>query len=158
MSGEPRHSDARVAGHPSLVVRPAGEGPWPTIFVSGTRAEGRKLHEIRRLAEGLARAGYLVVVPDLPGLTEDRITPQSVDAATQVAQKISSTPDAEDGEVALVGVSTGATLAVPAAGDTSLKGRVSLVAGVAPYSNIETVLSVATTGHYRRLGGELILL
>ena len=157
VSGEPRLSDVRVAGHPSLVVRPAGEGPWPAVFVvNGTVPEGRKLPGVRHLAEGFARAGYLVVVPDLPGLTEDRITPQSVDAATQVAQKISSMPDAEDGEVALVGVSTGATLAVLAAGDTSLKGRVSLVAGVAPYSNIETVLSVATTGHYRRSDGELV--
>jgi len=157
VSGEPRLSDVRVAGHPSLVVRPAGEGPWPAVFVvNGTVPEGRKLPGVRHLAEGFARAGYLVVVPDLPGLTEDRITPQSVDAATQVAQKISSMPDAEDGEVALVGVSTGATLAVLAAGDTSLKGSVSLVAGVAPYSNIETVLSVATTGHYRLSGGELI--
>jgi acetyl esterase/lipase len=157
VSGEPRLSDVRVAGHPSLVVRPAGEGSWPTIFVvNGTVPEGRKLPGVRHLAEGFARAGYLVVVSDLPGLTEDRITPQSVDAATQVAQKISSMPDAEDGEVALVGVSTGATLAVLAAGDTSLKGRVSLVAGVAPYSNIETVLNVATTGHYRRAGGELV--
>lgn len=157
VSGEPRLSDVRVAGHPSLVARPAGEGPWPTIFVvNGTVPEGRKLPGVRHLAEGFARAGYLVVVPDLPGLTEDRITPQSVDAATQVAQKISSMPDAEDGEVALVGVSTGATLSLLAAEDPSLAGKVSLVAGVAPYSNIETVMSVATTGHYRLSGGELI--
>ena len=34
---DPRFSDARVAGNPSLVVRPAGEGPWPAIFlVNGT--------------------------------------------------------------------------------------------------------------------------
>jgi pimeloyl-ACP methyl ester carboxylesterase len=58
--------------------------------------------------------------------------------------------------VALVGVSTGATLALLAAEDTALRGKVSLVAGVAPYSDIETVLSVATTDHYRRSDGELI--
>jgi pimeloyl-ACP methyl ester carboxylesterase len=65
-------------------------------------------------------------------------------------------PDAEDGEVALVGVSTGATLALLASEDPTLGGRVSVVAGVAPYSDIGTVLSVATTGHYRRSGGELV--
>jgi len=51
-----------------------------------------------------------VVVPDLPGLTEDRITPHSADAVTQVAREISGRPDVEGGKVALVGVSTGATL------------------------------------------------
>jgi pimeloyl-ACP methyl ester carboxylesterase len=155
--GESRLSDAHVAGNPSLVVRPAGEGPWPAIFlVNGTVPEGRRLPAVRNLAQGFARAGYLVVVPDLPGLTEDRITPQSADAATQVALKISAMPDAEDGKVALVGVSTGATLALLAAEDPTLRRKVSLVAGVAPYSNIKTVLSVATTGHYRRSDGELV--
>jgi acetyl esterase/lipase len=156
-SGDPRLSDTRVAGNPSLVARPAGEEPWPAIFVvNGTVPEGRKLPAVRHLAEGFARAGYLAVVPDLPGLTEDRITPQTVDAAAQAALEISGRSDAEDGEVAIVGVSTGATLALLAAEDPKLDGRVSLVAGVAPFSNIKTVLSVATTAHYRRPDGKLV--
>jgi len=155
--GGPRSSQARVAGNPSLVVRPAGEGPWPAIFlVNGTVPEGRRLPAVRNLAEGFARAGYLVVVPDLPGLTEDKITPQSADAVTRVARAISGRSDAEGGKVALVGVSTGATLSLLAAEDPRLKGKVSLVAGVAPYSHIKTVLSIATTGHYRRPDGELV--
>jgi pimeloyl-ACP methyl ester carboxylesterase len=157
VSGEPSFEDVPVAGTPALVARPAGEGPWPAIFlVNGSVREGRKLPEVRNLAEGFARAGYLVVVPDLPGLTEARITPQTADATTQVAREISGWPDVEDGKVALVGVSTGATLALLAAEDPELKGKVSLIAGVAPYSNIKTVLSLATTGHYRRSDGELI--
>jgi pimeloyl-ACP methyl ester carboxylesterase len=157
VSGEPGIEDVSVAGNPALVARPAGEGPWPTIFlVNGTVRKGRKLPEVRNLAEGFARAGYLVVVPDLPGLTEDTITPQTADATTQVTREISGWPDVEDGKVALVGVSTGATLALLAAEDPALRGKVSLVAGVAPYSNIKTVLSIATTGHYRRSDGELI--
>jgi pimeloyl-ACP methyl ester carboxylesterase len=157
VSGEPGIEDVSVAGNPALVARPAGEGPWPAIFlINGTVQKGRKLPEVRNLAEGFARAGYLVVVPDLPGLTEDRITPQTADATTQVTREISGRPDVEDGKVALVGVSTGATLALLAVEDPALKGKVSLVAGVAPYSNIKTVLSLATTGHYRRPDGELV--
>ena len=156
VSGEPRFEDVPVAGNPSLVVRPAGEGPWPAVFfVNGTIPEGRKLPEVRALAEGFARAGYLVVVPDLPGLTEDEITPETVAEATDVARAVSEMPDAEDGEVALVGVSTGATLSLLAAERRELRGRLSVVAGVAPYSDIRTVLSVATTGHYRRDDGDL---
>jgi pimeloyl-ACP methyl ester carboxylesterase len=155
VSGEPGIEDVTVAGNPALVARPAGEGAWPAIFlVNGTVRKGRKLPEVRNLAEGFARAGYLVVVPDLPGLTEDRLTPQTADAATQVTREISGRPDVEDGKVALVGVSTGATLALLAAEDPTLRGKVSLVAGVAPYSNIKTVLNLATTGHYRRPDGE----
>jgi pimeloyl-ACP methyl ester carboxylesterase len=155
VSGEPGFEDVSVAGNPALVARPAGEGPWPAIFlVNGTVAKGRKLPEVRNLAEGFARAGYIVVVPDLPGLTEDEITPETARETVDVAREVSERPDVEGGEVALVGVSTGATLALVAAEDPALRGKVSLVAGVAPYSNIKTVLNIATTGHYHRPGGE----
>jgi dienelactone hydrolase len=157
VSGEPGFEDVSVAGNPALVARPAGDGPWPAVFVvNGTVREGRKLPEVRRLAKGFARAGYLVVVPDLPGLTEDEIIPETARETVDVAREVSERPNVEDGEVALVGVSTGATLALLAAEDPALRGKVSLVAGVAPYSNIKTVLSVATTGHYRRSDGEMV--
>ena len=155
VSGEPGFEDVSVAGNPALVARPGGEGPWPAIFlVNGTVAKGRKLPEVRNLAEGFARAGYIVIVPDLPGLTEDEITPETARETVAVAREVSERPDVEGGGVALVGVSTGATLALVAAGDPALRGKVSLVAGVAPYSNIKTVLNIATTGHYHRPGGE----
>jgi pimeloyl-ACP methyl ester carboxylesterase len=149
VSGEPRFGDGTVAGNPVLIARPAGEGPWPAVFfVNGTVPEGRKLPEARRLAEGFARAGYLVVLPDLPGLMEDRITPETVTETAEVARAVSGRPDAADDEVSMVGISTGATLALLAAQRPDVGDRVSLVAGVAPYSDIRTVLNVATTGSY----------
>ena len=150
VTGEPRFEDSSVAGNPALIVKPQGEGPWPALFfVNGAVREGRELPEVRRLAEALARAGYLVVVPDLPGLTSDEIGPETVSETIEVTQAVSELPDARDGRVGLVGVSTGAALALLAAKDPSLKGRVSVVAGIAPYTDIRTVLSLATTGHYR---------
>src|SRR5215203_1757556 len=59
-TGEPRFEDTSVAGNPALVAKPSGEGPWPAVFfVNGVVTEGRELPEVRRVAEGLARAGYL---------------------------------------------------------------------------------------------------
>ena len=156
VTGEPRFEEAFVAGNPALVARPGGEGPWPALFfVNGAVPQGRELPEVRRLAEGFARAGYLVVVPDLPGLTEDEITPETVSETLEVARAVSGRPDARGGEVGLVGVSTGATLALLAAEKEGLEGRVSVVAGVAPYADIKTVLNIATTGHYRKDGEKI---
>ena len=153
---EPVVEDSYVAGNPALVVKPAGEGPWPAIFfVNGTVQEGRELPEVRRLAEGFARAGFLVVVPDLPGLRSDEITPETVSETVEVAQAVAGRPDARDGEVGLVGISTGATLALLAAGDPEVGEDVSVVSGVAPYSDIRTVLNIATTGYYQ-YDGELV--
>jgi pimeloyl-ACP methyl ester carboxylesterase len=156
LTREPGVEDTVFAGRPALVAKPAGEGPWPAIFfVNGTVPEGRAYPEVQNLARGLARAGYLVVVPDLPGLTTDEITGETVSSTAEVARAVADRPDARDGRVGLVGVSTGATLSLLAAQDPAVSERVSVVAGVAPYTDIRTVLSIATTDHYRE-GGEYV--
>jgi pimeloyl-ACP methyl ester carboxylesterase len=153
MTGEPRYVETSVAGNPAFVVKPSGEGPWPALFfVNGVVAEGRKLPEVRRVAEGLARAGYLVVVPDLPGLKRGEIRPQTVQETVEVARAVPELPDARDGDVGLVGVSTGATLALLAAEDEDVAKHASVVAGMAPYADVKTVLGIATTDHYQKDG------
>jgi pimeloyl-ACP methyl ester carboxylesterase len=153
VTDEPRFVETSVAGNPAFVVRPRGEGPWPALFfVNGVVTEGRELPEVRRLAEGLGRAGYLVVVPDLPGLRRGEIRAETVHETLEVAREISERPDARDGKVGLIGVSTGATLALLAAEKEDLDGRVSVVAGLAPYADVKTLLCIATTGHYQKDG------
>jgi pimeloyl-ACP methyl ester carboxylesterase len=153
VTDEPRFVETSVAGNPAFVVRPRGEGPWPAVFfVNGVVTEGRELPEVRRLAEGLGRAGYLVVVPDLPGLRRGEIRPETVHETLEVARAVSELPAARDGEVGLVGVSTGATLALLAAEKEDLDGRLSVVTGVAPYADVKTLLSIATTGYYEKDG------
>ena len=147
---EPVVEDTVFAGRPALVARPEGEGPWPALlFVNGVVREGRNYPPVQNLARGLARAGYLVVVPDLPGLTTDEITEETVSSTVEVAQAVADRPDALDGRVGLIGVSTGATLALLTAERAEVRERVSVVAGIAPYTDIRTVLNIATTGHYR---------
>jgi pimeloyl-ACP methyl ester carboxylesterase len=156
LTRESEVEDTVFAGRPALVAKPAGEGPWPAIlFVNGTVPEGRAYPEVQNLARGLARAGYLVVVPDLPGLTTDQITEETVSSTAEAALAVADRPDARDGRVGLVGVSTGATLSLLAAQDPAVSERVSVVAGVAPYTDIRTVLNIATTDHYRE-GGEYV--
>jgi pimeloyl-ACP methyl ester carboxylesterase len=146
---EPVVEDTVFADRPALVAKPEGEGSWPALlFVNGTIREGRNYPPVQNLARGLARAGYLVVVPDLPGLTNDEITEETVSSTVETARAVADRPDAEGGRVGLVGVSTGATLSLLAAEDPEVRERVSGVAGIAPYTDIRTVLNIATTGHY----------
>ena len=147
---EPVVEDTVFAGRPALVAKPEGEGPWPALlFVNGTIREGRNYPPVQNLARGLARAGYLVVVPDLPGLMTDEITEETVSSTVEMARAVADRPGAESGRVGLIGVSTGATLALLVAEDEEVRDQISVVAGVAPYTDIQTVLNIATTGHYR---------
>src|SRR5919204_3287197 len=86
VTDKPRIEEMRVAGLPATVVRPGeGNGPWPAVvFVNGATRRGRHHPKVQRLARGLARAGFLAVVPDLPGLSLGAITPATTAAAIRV--------------------------------------------------------------------------
>jgi pimeloyl-ACP methyl ester carboxylesterase len=148
----PRIDEVVVAGQPTTLARPGeGGGPWPAIvFVNGATREGRHHPEVERLAQGLARAGFLVAVPDLPGLRLGEITPVTTDAVTRVALDVAARPDVRGGRVSLYGVSVGATLSLLAAEQSTLAGRVRAVGGEAPWVDLEKVIRLAATGYYGR--------
>lgn len=149
VTAEPRVQETMVAGVPATLVRPPGDGPWPAVvFVNGATALGRHHPDVERLARGLARAGYLVLVPDPVGLERGEITLRTLAETVAVARAVSTREDARDHRVGFVGVSVGTTLALLAAEDPALSGRVSAVAGIAPYTDLRRVIRLATTGYY----------
>jgi pimeloyl-ACP methyl ester carboxylesterase len=151
----PRVEETRIAGQEATVVRPGSGKRWPAVvFANGATEEGHLHPEVQRLARGLARADFLVVVPELPGLRQGEITVRTLSALVQVARTTADRPDAEDGRVGFIGVSVGSSLALAAAEDPALAGRVSALAGIAPYADLKEVARLATTG-YIRSGGTL---
>jgi pimeloyl-ACP methyl ester carboxylesterase len=149
VTGEPESRDERVVGIPTTIVEPAGEGPYPTVvFVNGATPIGREEPAVERLARGLARAGYRVLVPDLPGLREGEISAHTVSATVEVIRSTAPAAETRGGKVGLVGVSVGASLALLAAEDPDLAGLISTGAGIAPYTDLKNALRLATTGTY----------
>jgi pimeloyl-ACP methyl ester carboxylesterase len=141
------------AGGPLEIVRPSGSGPWPAwVFVNGAHPERRREPVVKRLTEGLARAGYLVVVPDPPGLADETVTGDTLNGATAAVRAATELTDARDGRVALLGVSTGAGLALLVAAEPDLQNRISVVAAAVPYANLERILCLATTCSYAENG------
>jgi pimeloyl-ACP methyl ester carboxylesterase len=149
----PRAEETRIAGQDATIVRPGSGRRWPAVvFVNGATEEGRRHPDVQRLARGLARARFLVVVPELPGLRRGQITAKTLSALVRVARTTADRSDAHDGRVGFVGVSVGSSLALAAAEDTSLADRVSALAGIAPYAELKEVARLATTGYIRRDG------
>jgi pimeloyl-ACP methyl ester carboxylesterase len=131
------------------LVRPHGAGPWPAwVFVNGAHPERRREPVVQRLTEGLARAGYLVVVPDPPGLADETITGDTLDGACAAVRAATHLPDVQGGRIALLGVSTGAGLALLVAAEPDLQKRISVVAAAVPYADLERILCLATTSSY----------
>lgn len=160
---EPAVADSPVGGNPAYVYAPGGTfggdeaRTHPAIvFINGTTPEGRDLAAVRDLGEGLSRSGFLVFVPDLAGLREDEISPETVSDAKSAVLAAADHPRTRGGEVSLVGASTGATVALIVAGDPALDDRIVSVSGLAPFTDVRTALSLATTGHYRAEDGRFV--
>ena len=76
------------------------------------------------------------------------ITERTLAAAVAVGCAAADRRETREGRVGLLGVSIGASLALLAAEDERLAGRVSAVSGVAPCTNFVNVIRLATTGTY----------
>jgi pimeloyl-ACP methyl ester carboxylesterase len=146
----PRVAEIRIAGQEATLALPGDGKRWPAVvFVNGATERGHLHPDAQRLARGLARAGYLVVVPELPGLRRGEISLRTLAATVAVARTTAARSDVEESRVGFIGVSVGASLALCAAEDRRLAGRVSAVAGIAPYADLEQVALLATTGSVR---------
>jgi pimeloyl-ACP methyl ester carboxylesterase len=149
LTRKPRIESLDVDGVALEVLHPPGRGPWPAwLFINGAHPLRRREPVVWRLARGLARAGFLVVVPDIPGLGEGAVTRRTLDAAAAVVRYATERPDVKGGRVALIGASTGAGLAVVTAGRPELASRVSVVAAVAPYADLPKLVCLTTTCVY----------
>ena len=138
------------------VVRPGGDGPWPAwLFVNGAHPLRRREPVVTALSRGLARAGYLAVVPDIPGLGEGTVTERTFAATCRIAREAADRPDVAGSRVALIGASTGAGLAIVAAASSELANRISVVAAVAPFADLRKLICLATTASYEENGAAL---
>jgi pimeloyl-ACP methyl ester carboxylesterase len=143
-----------IDGVPVEVFRPPGDEPHPAwVFISGAHPLRRREPVVARLAQGLARAGYLVAVPDVPGLGVGTITPRTAAATEAVVRAICDRPDVRGGRAALIGASMGAGLALLSAGSPDLAHRISVVAAVAPFADLRKLVCLTTTGCYEEESG-----
>jgi len=141
--------DETLGVWPTTVVRPSTRPPWPTVlFANGATPDGRAHPGVRRLGLALANSGYVVFIPDLPGIATGEMSPRTLAAAAECALRAADSDKAEGGQVGLVGVSVGGTLALLVAGLPDVAARISVVACVAPFTDLEKVMMLATTESY----------
>src|SRR3712207_4951517 len=88
----------------------------------------------------------------LAGLREDEISPKTLFAALSAVRAAADHPRTRARKVSLIGASTGATLSLLVAKHPQTKDRVASVCGLAPFSDVRTALSLATTEHYLKDG------
>jgi acetyl esterase/lipase len=145
----PRSRSVTIDGVSTEFVTPARKGPNPAfVFVNGAHPLRRREPIVGKVADGLGRAGFVVAVPDLPGLGEGELTPRTLEAAVRVVEWTARRDEVADGQVALCGVSAGASLALLLAEQPEVSGSIGMVASVCPFADLEKLICLATTRSY----------
>lgn len=119
----------------------------PIVLVPGLVEGGKDDPRIPPFAELLARAGFPVLVPDLPSFRTLRVHPENLADLAAAFDAVTARPDlAPRGRAGLFGVSYAGGIAVLAALDPARARRVSFVATVGAYADLDTALRFLATG------------
>jgi pimeloyl-ACP methyl ester carboxylesterase len=128
-----------------VYVVPAVLRPPGLVLVHGLAPAGKEEPRLRRAARLLARAGWAVAVPTVPGLTVLRLRPEDAQAVTATIEAVSA---AGYRPVEILGVSLGAGPGLLAATDPAMAGRVSAVLALGGYASAVELLRYTLTGAF----------
>lgn len=110
------------------------------VVVHGVVPDGKDDPRLQHLCRALARAGFVVLVPDIADLKSARLDPRMIN---DVAGAVESLSGATGRPVGLVGISIGAGPAILAATRENLRDRVSFVLTIGGYASLRSVLEKA---------------
>jgi dienelactone hydrolase len=109
--------------------------------VFGVNNLGRNHPSIERVADGLARTGVAVLVPDSRTLLEGRLEVGEIDGVVRAFQLLAARPEVDRTRIGIVGFSVGGSLALLAARDPRIADQVRWVNAFGAFADAETYLA-----------------
>jgi pimeloyl-ACP methyl ester carboxylesterase len=123
------------------------------VLVPGFTRAGKDDSRVVELARSLARARFLVMVPDLRGSRELRVRPEDSRTIADALRHLRRTrPDAADLGVGVVAISYAVGLAILAGLDVAEDAPADFIVGLGGYHDTTAVTTFATTGRFRLPG------
>jgi dienelactone hydrolase len=157
-----RDSEAAAAGEPDLAElwmpswasedRTAGA----MLLVFGVNNLGRNHPAIVRVADALARTGVIVLVPDSRTLLAGRLEVGEIDGLVDAFETLAARPEVDQDRIGIVGFSVGGSLALLAAADPSISGRVRWINAFGAYADAASYLASVSAHAYRGAGGDAV--
>lgn len=125
------------------------------VLVPGFTPQGKDDRRLVQLAGTLARARFLVLVPDLKGTRTLSVRRDDADAIAEAASYLANlaVERAGDGDAAgVAAISYAVGLAVLASKQPEGEAAIDFLVGVGSYYDIENVITFTTTGAFQRPG------
>jgi dienelactone hydrolase len=123
------------------------------LLVLGVNNVGRNHPVVERVADGLARTGVAVLVPDSRVLLEGRLEVEEVDGVVRAFELLAARPEVDPERVGIVGFSVGGSLALLAAADPRIADDVRWVNAFGAYADARTYLAAVSAHAYRDADG-----
>lgn len=124
------------------------------VLLPGFTRAGKDDSRVVELARSLARARFLVMVPDLRGSRELRVRPEDTRTIADALRHLQRTrPEAAARGVGVVAISYAVGLAILAGLDVAQDAPADFIVGLGGYHDSRAVITFATTGRFRLPGG-----
>jgi dienelactone hydrolase len=118
------------------------------LLVFGVNNVGRNHPVIERVADGLARSGVAVFIPDSRTLLDGRLEAGEVDGVVQAFELLAARPEVDRSRLGIFGVSVGGSLALLAAGDPRIAGDIRWLNAFGAYADASTYLASVAAHAY----------
>ena len=142
-----------LAGQPGDLYVPA-EPRAGLLLVPGVTPLGRDDPRLIAFAGSLAAHGFLIFVPELPGLRAQRVGRDDPRAVARAGDALATCYDPAAGtRFAVAAVSYAVAPAILAALDQPGGERMALIVGIGGYHDIVAAITYLTTGYYRPAPG-----
>ncbi|MBI2983289.1 MAG: hypothetical protein HYY42_03785 [Chloroflexi bacterium] len=147
---EPRYTETRgTFGGLGMRVswwRPGWGDRHPAIMlVNGATPLGNDNEATRQFGTTLARAGYLVMLPEFPFSKEGRLDPEAPRVVDAAFAHLRGLPETEGRPAGAFGASTGAGLMLAAAGTLPALGRADHLSVLGGYFDLDTYVAAVAT-------------
>lgn len=132
--------------------RPAGA----MLLVFGVNNLGRNHPAIARVADGLARSGVAVLVPDSRTLLTGHLEVAEIDGVVRAFQLLATRPEVDRERIGIVGFSVGGSLALLAARDPRIGDQVRWVNAFGAFADAATYLASVSAHAYLNDDGAVV--
>ena len=115
------------------------------LVVIGAAPRALEDERVVRLAKSAARAGLVVMIPELEHLLADEMVPEEIEEVVAAFQYLRAQPFVEPERTGIVGFSVGAGIGLVAASDPRIRDDVALFGSFGGYYDLYDVITAATT-------------
>jgi dienelactone hydrolase len=132
------------------VYEPAGTSAATLVLVPGAVVLGRDEPRLKALARSFARAGFVVLVPELPEVRRLALSRADADRIASALEQMYEWRPAQP--LGIAAVSYAVAPAVIAVLQDHLADKVDFVVGIGGYRDAEAAIRFVTTGTFRPMG------